>query len=296
MAVFNRCLRTRVLAAVTPTTAFAYVIRTLSASCLRMNLGGDLKSASVLGQNPLHLKRELSGRNVQWVFLGCPGVGKGTYASRLSNLLGVPHIATGDLVRDELSSSGPLASQLKDIVNQGKLVSDEIIINLLSKRLEAGEAKGESGFILDGFPRTIRQAEILGGVTDIDLVINLKLRQEALLAKCLGRRICSECGGNYNVATIDIKGENGNPGMYMAPLLPPPQCASKLITRADDKLEVVKERLRIYNEMTQPVEEFYRSRGKLLEFDLPGGIPESWPKLLQALNLEDHENKRSAAA
>ncbi|GLT88923.1 hypothetical protein SLE2022_069300 [Rubroshorea leprosula] len=296
MAVFNRCLRARVLAAVTPTTAFAYVIRTLSASCLTMNSGSDLKSASVLGQNPLHLKRELSGRNVQWVFLGCPGVGKGTYASRLSNLLGVPHIATGDLVRDELSSSGPLASQLKDIVNQGKLVSDEIIINLLSKRLEAGEAKGESGFILDGFPRTIRQAEILGGVTDIDLVINLKLRQEALLAKCLGRRICSECGGNYNVATIDIKGENGNPGMYMAPLLPPPQCASKLITRADDKLEVVKERLRIYNEMTQPVEEFYHSRGKLLEFDLPGGIPESWPKLLQALNLEDHENKRSAAA
>ncbi|GLT70073.1 hypothetical protein SLA2020_421740 [Shorea laevis] len=296
MAVFNRCLRARALAAVTPTTALNYVIQTLSASCLTINSGSDLKSASVLGQNPLHLKRELSSRNVQWVFLGCPGVGKGTYASRLSNLLGVPHIATGDLVRDELSSSGPLASQLKDIVNQGKLVSDEIIINLLSKRLEAGEAKGESGFILDGFPRTIRQAEILGGVTDIDLVINLKLRQEALLAKCLGRRICSECGGNYNVATIDIKGENGNPGMYMAPLLPPPQCASKLTTRADDILEVVKERLRIYNEMTQPVEEFYRCRGKLLEFDLPGGIPESWPKLLQALNLEDHEDKRSAAA
>lgn len=90
--------------------------------------------------------------------------------------------------------------------------------------------------------------EILEGVTDIDLVVNLKLREEALLAKCLGRRICSECGGNYNVACIDIKGEDGKPGMYMAPLLPPPHCASKLITRSDDTEEVVKERLRIYND------------------------------------------------
>ncbi len=80
------------------------------------------------------------------------------------------------------------------------------------------------------------------------MVINLKLREEALLAKCLGRRICSECGGNYNVATIDIKAEEGNPSMYMAPLLPPPHCASKLISRSDDTEEVVKRRLHIYNE------------------------------------------------
>ncbi|MED6208988.1 hypothetical protein PIB30_050225 [Stylosanthes scabra] len=241
-------------------------------------------------------RKDPKDRNVQWVFLGCPGVGKGTYASRLCNLLGVPHIATGDLVRHELASKGPLSSQLSEIVNQGKLVSDEIIINLLSKRLADGEAKGESGFILDGFPRTINQAEILEGVIDIDLVVNLKLQEEALLAKCLGRRICNQCGGNFNVASIDIKGENGSPGMFMAPLLPPANCMSKLITRADDTEDVVKERLRIYNEMTQPLEEFYRSRGKLLEFNLPGGIPESWPKLLQALNLDDYDEKRSAAA
>ncbi|XP_031477917.1 probable adenylate kinase 6, chloroplastic [Nymphaea colorata] len=235
-------------------------------------------------------------RNVQWVFLGCPGVGKGTYASRLSHLLGVPHIATGDLVRDELAQAGSLAEQLKAMVNQGKLVPDEIIISLLSKRLENGQLKGESGFILDGFPRTIKQAEILEDVTDIDLVINLRLREDVLVTKCLGRRICSQCGGNFNVASINIDGENGGPGMYMAPLLPPPHCASKLITRADDREEVVKERLRIYNDMSQPVEGFYRARGKLLEFNLPGGIPESWPKLLEALNLEDHCHKQSAAA
>ncbi|KAL0402410.1 UNVERIFIED_CONTAM: putative adenylate kinase, chloroplastic [Sesamum latifolium] len=81
-----------------------------------------------------------------------------------------------------------------------------------------------------------------------------------------------------------------------ASLLPPPQCESKLITRSDDTEEVVKERLRVYNDMSRPVEEFYRSRGKLLEFDLPGGIPESWQKLLHALNLDDHDDKRTAAA
>ncbi|XP_034703724.1 adenylate kinase 1, chloroplastic-like [Vitis riparia] len=286
MAVVNRLLRS------TATPSSSILSKTFSS----ITSNTDRRPLSPLSHSSLHLRRDPKDRNVQWVFLGCPGVGKGTYASRLTALLGVPHIATGDLVREELASSGPLASQLSEIVNQGKLVSDEIIINLLSKRLEAGESKGERGFILDGFPRTIRQAEILEDVTDIDLVVNLKLNEEALLAKCLGRRICSECGGNYNVACIDIKGENGSPGMYMAPLLPPPHCASKLITRSDDTEAVVKERLRIYNEMSLPVEDFYRSRGKLLEFDLPGGIPESWPKLLQALNLDYHEDKQSAAA
>lgn len=236
------------------------------------------------------------GRKVQWVFLGCPGVGKGTYASRLSTLLGVPHIATGDLVRQELNSDGPLSRSLAEIVNEGKLVSDEIIINLLSKRLEVGESKGESGFILDGFPRTIRQAEILNEVTDIDLVVNLKLPERVLIDKCLGRRICSECGKGFNVATIDMKGENGSPGISMAPLMPPLQCVSKLTSRADDTEAVVKERLRVYCEKSQPLEDFYRNEGKLLEFDLPGGIPESWPKLLEVLNLDDYEEKQSVAA
>ncbi|GAV84193.1 ADK domain-containing protein [Cephalotus follicularis] len=241
-------------------------------------------------------RKDPKHRNVQWVFLGCPGVGKGTYASRLSTLLAVPHIATGDLVREELASSGSLSLQLAEIVNQGKLVSDEIILSLLSKRLQAGEDRGESGFILDGFPRTIRQAEILEEVADIDLVVNLKLREDVLVEKCLGRRICSQCGKNFNMASINVKGENGSPGIIMAPLLPPSHCVSKLITRADDTEEVVKERLRIYNETSRPLEEVYRSRGKLLEFDLPGGIPESWPKLLQALNLDDEEEKQSAVA
>ncbi|XP_004497451.1 probable adenylate kinase 1, chloroplastic [Cicer arietinum] len=273
----------------------------LSSSLARRYLSSDLNShAPPYNSTPFRLvpPREEDHKNshVRWVFLGCPGVGKGTYASRLSSLLSVPHIATGDLVREELASSGPLSSQLSEIVKQGQLVPDEIIINLLSKRLDSGEAKGKLGFILDGFPRTIKQAEILEGVADIDLVINLRLREDVLLEKCLGRRICNQCGGNFNVASIDIKAKNGSPAVVMAPLLPPTNCMSKLITRSDDTESVVKERLRIYNETSRPVEEFYRSRGKLLEFNLPGGIPESWPKLLHALNLDDYEDKHSAAA
>ncbi|XP_051113870.1 adenylate kinase [Andrographis paniculata] len=268
-----------------PSSASVLVRRSASTAA-----GAELKSHSCpTGIDP-------KGRSVQWVFLGSPGVGKGTYASRLSTLLGVPHIATGDLVREELATSSPLSKQLADIVNQGKLVSDEIIINLLSKRLEVGESRGESGFILDGFPRTVRQAEILDDVTDIDLVVNLKLPEKVLIEKCLGRRLCGQCGKNFNVASINVKGENGEPDISMAPLLPPSKCVSKLITRADDTEAIVKERLRIYNEKSQPVEGFYRSQGKLLEFDLPGGIPESWPKLLEALNLDESEDKQSATA
>ncbi|KAL4016189.1 hypothetical protein IC575_023820 [Cucumis melo] len=294
MAVLNRFAGARAPATFYSSMFNYYALwKAFSSSSLSSEV--DLKSILLSRSSSSRPDRPMD-RNVQWVFLGCPGVGKGTYASRLSSLLGVPHIATGDLVREELSSSGPLASQLAEIVSQGKLVSDEIIFDLLSKRLRASEAKGESGFILDGFPRTIRQAEILEGVTDVDLVVNLKLREEALLAKCLGRRICSECGGNYNITCIEIKDKEGRPELYMAPLLPPPNCASKLITRSDDTEAIVKERLRIYKETSQPVEDFYRRRGKLLEFDLPGGIPESWPKLLQALNLEDLNHNQSAAA
>ncbi|KAK4783493.1 hypothetical protein SAY86_007867 [Trapa natans] len=247
--------------------------------CLKTSAAAS-QSESQIPSHPLFFsanltRRDPKDRNLQWVFLGCPGVGKGTYASRLCNLLGVPHIATGDLVRDELSSAGALSAQLKEIVNQGKLVSDEIILSLLWKRLVGGQDKGQSGFILDGFPCTIKQAEILEGMIDIDLVVNLKLPEDILIEKCLGRRLCSQCGKNFNIASINVKGENGNPAMSMAPLLPPEHCMSKLITRTDDTEEVVRERLRIYNDKTQPVEDFYRRRGKLLEFNLPGGIPES---------------------
>lgn len=122
-----------------------------------------------------------------------------------------------------------------------------------SKKKEKKSMITSITFFFFSFSFAWTEQEVLERVTDIDLVINLKLREDVLLEKCLGRRICSQCGQNFNVACIDIKGDDGKPGMYMAPLLPPAGCASKLVTRSDDTEEVVKERLRIYNEMVRPV-------------------------------------------
>eukprot|EP00250_Pteridium_aquilinum_P005025 c15188_g1_i1 orf=478-1200(-) len=183
------------------------------------------------------------------VFLGCPGVGKGTYARMLSARLGVLHIAMGDLVREELLKSTPEAQKLKGIVNQGKLVSDDIVLNLLSNRLlKASSENKRNGFILDGFPRTRSQAEILDQLTEIDLVINLRLREDVLISKCLGRRICSGCGNIFNLADIDVQAESGSPRIIMPAMLPPPACIPKLTVREDDTEEVIRERLHIYDQ------------------------------------------------
>ncbi|KAI5078233.1 hypothetical protein GOP47_0005904 [Adiantum capillus-veneris] len=232
----------------------------------------------------------------QWIFLGCPGVGKGTYASRLAKFLGVPHIAMGDLVRQELSEPTPSGLKLKQLMNEGKLLPDNVILELLAKRLEAGTVAGETGFILDGFPRTRSQVEALDKVTDIELVLNLRLREDVLVMKCLGRRICSGCGTNYNIANIDVGGENGAPRIFMPPLLPPPSCANKLIIRADDTEEVVRARLNFYAEESKPVENYYRAQEKLMDFDVIGGIPETWPKLLDVVRPFMPEESLSVAA
>ncbi|CAM8962029.1 unnamed protein product [Rhodiola kirilowii] len=178
-------------------------------------------------------------------------------------------------------------STLAEIVNQWKLVSDELIVKLLSKRLESGEAKSESGFILDGyFPRTINQVEILNEVSDINLVLNLKLREDVIVAKCLGRRICSECGKKLRCCSHLCKGREWKPWYVHGSVAPSCSLCNKVVTRANDTVEVAKKRLQTYNEMSQPVEEFHCSRCKLMDFDLLGRIPESWPKLLHVLNLE----------
>jgi len=236
---------------------------------------------------------EEQGRGVQWVFLGCPGVGKGTYASRLAKLLQVPHIAMGDLVRQELSYATPIAKQLKSAMSQGQLLPDEVIFRLLSKRLEHGASCGESGFILDGFPRTVNQAKTLAELAEIDMVMNLKLRDDVLVTKCLGRRICAECGGNFNLAQIQAEGSANSPAIFMPPLLPPPKCLPKMTIRADDTEEVVRTRLRLFYEESKPVEDFYRKQGKLLDFEVAGGIPETWQRLLTVLNLEEKNASQS---
>jgi adenylate kinase len=240
--------------------------------------------------NPLEAMPRSQDRGVQMVFLGAPGVGKGTNASRLSQFLKVPHIAMGDLVRNETSRRGAMAEHLERLMASGKLLPDEIIFELLAKRLESGVSRGELGFVLDGFPRTLHQAEALGEVAEIDLAVNLRLREDVAVAKCLGRRMCSGCGGNFNLADVAVD------GIHMPAVLPPSRCASKMATRADDNAEAaVRARLRVYHEESKPVENFYRSQGLLLDFDVKGDIHETWSGLLSALHLEDRVSISKAA-
>ncbi|CAI7747871.1 unnamed protein product [Closterium sp. NIES-54] len=249
------------------------------------NLSREVAPARRLAAEPQHA---LSGadRRIQWVFLGSPGAGKGTYASRLSKYLNIAHISTGDLVREELKNGSPIAIKVQEVMNRGQLLSDDIIFDLLSKRLEQGVVTGEGGFILDGFPRTAVQAEVLESMTQIDLAVNLTLREEVLVQKMLGRRLCSDCGGNYNIANIDFPAQDGKPAIFMPPLPAPAGCEGKLVQRADDTEETVLARLKVYEELSKPVEDFYHERGRLMEFEITGGIPETWPRLLGFLGVE----------
>ena len=161
------------------------------------------------------------------VFLGPPGVGKGTYAKRIAKWLGVPHVAVGDLIRNEVKAGTPLGKEVENTVSSGGLVSDDVVLGLLKGFLEescgaSGSASAtqvlhgktidaSGGYILDGFPRTAKQAEMLSEFQGVNLVLNLYLREDVLIEKCLGRRICPECNGNYNVADIYRPAENGKP-------------------------------------------------------------------------------------
>ncbi|KAK3281921.1 hypothetical protein CYMTET_10315 [Cymbomonas tetramitiformis] len=221
-----------------------------------------------------------------WIFLGPPGVGKGTYAGRVADLVGIPHISTGDLVRAEIKSGSPLAEKMKEITSTGGLLPDALILDILHKRFEEGKGNNETGFLLDGFPRTAAQAAELMKVTDIHLVVNLSLREDVLIEKCCGRRVCEHCGKSYNIADIYRKAGPEGPEIIMPPLNPKPECADHLTHRADDTEEIVQKRLDIYNQEAGPVEDYFRQTGVLADFEITGGIPETKPVLLDFLHQQ----------
>ncbi|KAG2485995.1 hypothetical protein HYH03_015317 [Edaphochlamys debaryana] len=220
---------------------------------------------------------------LNWVFLGPPGVGKGTYATRAAKAFGIPHIATGDLIRAEIAAGTDMGKQMKAIVNSGKLLPDAMVQEVLQARLAKGRAEGERGFLLDGFPRTRAQAEQLVQSVDVGLVLNMSLREEVLVEKCMGRRLCRHCGKNYNIADIYLPASGGRPEIIMPPLSPPPECAPHLETRADDTEPVIRHRLEVYKREATPVEDFFRQRGLLVDFEITAGIPETLPYLMPLL-------------
>lgn len=184
------------------------------------------------------------------VIFGPPGSGKGTYASRLTSLLGIPHISTGDMVREEIRAQTEIGKIIEKYSNEGKLVPDEIIVNLLIRRLNEPDAK--KGFILDGFPRTIRQAEFLEEISGVDLVINLNVPDDVIIQRLSNRLVCKRCGAIYNRLTLKPKIDE------ICDI-----CGGELYQREDDKTEVIQERLNVYRKTAEPLIEYYRERGLL---------------------------------
>ncbi|XP_077229099.1 P-loop containing nucleoside triphosphate hydrolases superfamily protein isoform X1 [Tasmannia lanceolata] len=224
----------------------------------------------------------MAGRGVHWVVIGNPSVEKHVYAGRLSKLLEVPHISMGTLVRQELNPRSSLYKQIANAVNEGKLVPEDIIFGLLSKRLEDGFYRGEMGFILDGIPRTRIQAEVLDQIADIDLVVNFKCGEECFVKKHPGSGICSHCGESFNMSTSESSGLN------------PYSHHSQLKSSATFLEDAREEKVRIYSEQSKPLEDYYRKQKKLLDFQVAGGPTETWQGLLAALELQHMDGDNSS--
>lgn len=186
------------------------------------------------------------------IFLGPPGAGKGTQAQRVCSALNIPQISTGDILRRAMKEQTPTGVKAKAYIDAGKLVPDEVIIDIVKDRLAQPDCAG--GYILDGFPRTVPQAEALEGIAAIDAVIELDVADEKLIERLSGRRVCLKCGATYHVSRL-----NGETKCAA--------CGDTLIQRDDDKAETVLNRLTVYHNQTAPLVDFYQKRGLLKVID-----------------------------
>jgi adenylate kinase len=188
------------------------------------------------------------------IFLGPPGAGKGTLAARAVEILKVPHISTGAIFRSAIAAQSPLGLKVKAIIDAGKLVDDGTTIELVRERL--AQADAQKGYILDGFPRTIPQAEALGAFSAVDRVVNFDIPDGTVLERLGGRRICRNCGVNYHI----VFNRPRKDGICDA-------CGGEVYTRDDDRAEAVQKRLEVYREQTAPLIDYYRHKGLLADVD-----------------------------
>jgi len=193
------------------------------------------------------------------ILLGAPGAGKGTQAKKIVAEFNIPQISTGDILRKAVADGTPLGTEAKKYMEAGQLVPDEVVIGLMKERLKDDDCK--NGFILDGFPRTVEQAEALGEITDIDAVISIDVNMNSLVERITGRRSCSKCGAVYPIKFNPPKKE----GICDA-------CGGPLVQREDDKEETVRKRLDTYMRQTSPLIDYYDRKGILKPVDGNGPI------------------------
>lgn len=188
------------------------------------------------------------------IFLGPPGAGKGTLAGLVSKEHGIPQISTGDMFREAIKKETALGKKVKEILGRGDLVPDDLTVSLVKERLSQDDAK--KGYILDGFPRTIPQAEALGKFQSLDAVVNFAINDELVVQRLSGREICKNCGAIYHVKNMPSKVK----GVC-------DKCGGPLYTRPDDSLESITNRLDVYRKQTEPLIEFYRKKNLLKDID-----------------------------
>lgn len=202
------------------------------------------------------------------VLLGPPGVGKGTQAQLISEHFGIPHIATGDMLRSARKQGTPLGQKAATFMDAGDLVPDEIVIGIVGERLV--ETDCQNGFLLDGYPRTIKQAAALESV-GLSAVVSLEAPDQTLIPRISGRRICRQCGRAWHL-TYNVP-----------PTKDACQCGGELFQRSDDKEETVKARLEVYRQQTSPLRDWYSQRGLLIPIDGDREISVIFADILEAL-------------
>ncbi len=209
------------------------------------------------------------------ILLGPPGGGKGTQAKRIVEKYGIPHIATGDILRDAVAKGTELGKKAKEYMERGELVPDEIVIGIVKERIKKPDC--EKGFLLDGFPRTINQAEALDDMLKelgkkIDAVIYIDVPEDEVVKRISYRRSCRKCGAVYNLIYSPPKEDNKCD-----------KCGGELYQRDDDKEEVVRQRFKVYMENTAPLIEYYEKRGILYRVDGTKSIDDVWQQIDEVL-------------
>ncbi len=202
------------------------------------------------------------------ILLGAPGAGKGTQAVRLAEKYNIPHISTGDIFRSNIKGQTPIGIVAKSYIDKGQLVPDEVTIQIVKERLEKEDC--QNGYLLDGFPRTVFQAEALDTFSKVEAVVNVDVPLGKLLKRITGRRVCAKCGESYHVDYLNGKTDCA-------------KCGAELIQRADDNEVTVASRLEVYEKQTAPLIEYYAQKGVLLTVDGDGDIEKVFNSICEKL-------------